>query len=281
MNKAALLLCAICLMFPPAIKGETDSITVETFGLGKSSTSEAHRTWKAFGGQTLELSLRVWGGQKEKFEIQADLFLVGSGNIAAPINKDIPIPYSSDLARNLPQQIIFSLEIPAVERACDFIIRYRIRIAGDTQWRSAGYANIRAYPKDILKPIQVFAERNHIYLYGANEKLGAFLKDKQIKFEDMKDNFPTENQYPCLILAQYADKDWFKTPQNLKMNQAMIIFHSAPDGLPRIIARQAGRGILVDVKMELIDKFMHDPEAQELLVELFNLALGHLLADSN
>jgi hypothetical protein len=255
---------------PSIINGQTVPITVET-----NVKSEAEKKWKAVGGQTIELSLAIYGTPKDKIEIQADLFQIGSGKIAAPVKKDIPVVSDIDLTQNSQRRIVYLLELPDVEQASDFMIRYRSRISGEDKWQIAGSANIRAYPTDILKPVQLFAKNNLICLYGETKKLSAILKDKNISFEDRKDNFPKECKDRCLILAEFTDKDWFKLPKDLPSNQAAIVFYPNSKGLPRAVIKQAGNGTLLQVKMDLLDKLINDPEAQESFVEIFNSALEY------
>jgi hypothetical protein len=97
----------------------------------------------------------------------------------------------------------------------------------------------------------------------------------------MKDSFPKAETNPGLILAEYIDKDWFALPKELPSNQAVVVFYPPQDSLPRTMVKQAGKGILIEVKMSLLDELATNPEAQEFFGEIMDLALSHLTAATN
>jgi hypothetical protein len=264
------LLTAIVFFSPCTARGQTGTVVMDSVRLGKAPKGDAKKTWKIFGEQTINVSLAISGNAKEGIEIQADLFQTGAGNITAPIKKDIPVVSDLDFSRREQYQIAFRLQLPIVERASDFYLRFRS--SSEKKWQTIGSVNMRLYPDDILKPIQAFAEKNRVYLYGDNAILKSLLKDKRIQFEDRKDSFPKEETTPCLILAEYSEKEWFRVPKELPSNQAVMVFYPPPNGLPRTIVKQSGKGILIEVKMSLLDELATDPEAQEYFVELMNLA---------
>jgi hypothetical protein len=275
------LLTALFLFTPYTSGGQTGPVTMDTVRIGKAPKADAKKIWKFFGGQTINVSLVVYGNPKERIDIQADLFQTASGNIAAPIKKDIPVASDLDFSRREQYQIAFLLQLPIVERASDFYLRCRFRSASEAQWQNIGSVNMRVYPDDILRPIQAFAEKSLIYLYGDNAILKSFLKDKGIRFEDRKDSFPIAESNPGLILAEYIDKDWFALPKELPSNQAVVVFYPPHDSLPRTMVKQAGKGILIEVKMSLLDELATNPEAQEFFGEIIDLALNHLNAAAN
>ncbi len=275
------LLTALFLFTPYASGEQTGPVVLDTVAIGKAPTADAKKEWKVFGGQTIRVALVVYGNPKERIAIQADLFQTASGNFAAPIKKDIPVASDLNLSGSVPCPIAFFLQLPKVERAGDFYLRYSFRFASEAKWQKAGSVNMRIYPDDILKPVQAFAEKNRVYLYGEGFILKSILKDKNIRFEDMKDRFPKSEINPALILAEYIDKDWFALPKELPSNQAVVVFYPPADSLPRIMVKQAGHGILLEVKMSLLDELSTNPEAQELFGEIIDLALNHWTAAAN
>jgi hypothetical protein len=275
------LLTALFLCAPYTSGGQIGPVVIDTVRIGKSPNVDAKKIWKVFGGQPIEVSLVVYGNPKERIAIQADLVQTASGNIAAPIKKDIPIASALDFSQSIQRQIVFSLQLPPVERTSDLYLCYRFRPAFEEKWQTIGSVKMRVYPDDILRPVQAFAEKNRIYLYGDNAILKSFLKDKGIRFEDRKDKFPKEETNPCLILAEHIDKDWFKLPKELPSNQAVVVFHPLHTGLPGTIVKQSGKGILIEVKMSLLEELATDPEAQEYFGEIINLAFDHLTVAAN
>jgi hypothetical protein len=275
------LLIALFLFTPYTSGGQTGPVSMDSVRIGKAPKADVKKIWKVFGGQTINVSLVVYGNPKERIDIQADLFQTASGNIATPVKKDIPVASKLDFSRREQYQIAFLLQLPIVERASDFYLRCRFRSSSEAQWQNIGSVNIRIYPDDILKPIQAFAEKNHIYLYGEGSILKSFLKDKEIRFEDRKDSFPKAESNPGLILAEYIDKDWFALPKELPFNQAVVVFYPSQDNLPRTIVKQAGKGILIEVKMNLLDELATNPEAQEFFGEIIDIVLNHLTAATN
>jgi hypothetical protein len=272
------MLSVLIFPFCPS-KGQDAPVAVRTVGIGATPKSSAEKAWKAFGGQTVDLSLIAYGNSKESVEIQADLFQIGSGKIAAPVKKDIPIASNMEFSQNnIQRKTTVSLQFPSVEQISDFYLRYRVRIGSEAKWQNAGSANIRLYPADLLKPIHAFAVKNLLCLYGENAILKSFLTDKEIRFEDRKDRFPKEENAPCLILAEYIDRGWFALPMDLPANQAVLVFYPSPLGLPKIIVKPAGKGILIEVKVSMLEDLASDPAAQENFLEIFNLAMAHLTA---
>lgn len=274
-------LIALFPFTPCASEGQTGPVVLDTVRIGKAPKNEPKKIWKVFGGQTIDISLVVHGDLKERIAVQADLFQTASGNFAAPVKKDIPVASDLDLSRSVQYPVAFLLQLPKVERAGDFYLRYNFRLASAEKWQNAGSVNMRVYPDDILKPAQAFAEKNRIYLYGENSTLRSFLKDKNIRFEDRKDIFPKPETNPGLILAEYIDEDWFALPKELPSDQAVVVFYPPADSLPRIMVKQSGHGILIEVKMSLMDELAANPEAQELFEEIIDLALNHLAAATN
>ena len=272
------LLTALFLLAPYTSGEQTRPVVLDTVAVGKAPAADAKKIWKVFGGQTIRVSLVVYGDPKERIAIQADLFQTASGSLAAPIKKDIPVASDLDLSHSVQNTIAFLLQLPKVERTGDFCLRYNFRLASEEKWQHAGSVNMSIYPDDILKPVQTFAEKNRLYLYGEGSHLKSFLKDKNIHFEDMKDSFPKSVIHPCLILAEHIDKDWFALPKELPSNQAVVVFYPPTDSLPRILIKQAGQGILIEVKMSLLDELATNPEAHELFEEIIDLALDHLTA---
>jgi hypothetical protein len=282
MKQYLLLLLTSLLLFTSSISAEQPGpVVIDSVRIGKALRGDARKIWKVFGGQAIQVSLVVCGNAKERIDIRADLFQTGSGNIGAPIKKDIPVASDLDFLRREQYQIAFPLQLPIVEQASDFYLRCHFRSASGEKWQALGSVNIRIYPDDILRPVQAFAERNRIYLYGEGSILKSFLKDKDIRFEDRKDSFPKAENNPGLILAEYIDKDWFAIPKELASNQAVVVFYPPPDNLPRTIVKQAGKGILIEVKMSLLDDLATNPEAQEFFGEIIDLALNHLAAATN
>ena len=275
------LLTALFLLIPCTSEGQTGPVVLDTVRIGKAPKNEPKKIWKVFGGQTISVSLVVYGDPKERISIQADLFQTASGNFAAPVKKAIPIASDLDLSRSVQYPIAFLLQLPKVERASDFYLCYSYRLDSEEKWENAGSVNMRVYPDDILKPIQSFAEKNRIYLYGENSILRSFFKYKNIRFEDIKDSFPKPEINPGLILAEYIDEDWFALPKELPSDQAVVVFYPPTDRLPRIMVKQASHGILLEVKMDLLDELTTNPEAQELFEEIIDLALNHLTAAGN
>ena len=276
-----LLLIALFLFTPCLSEGQTGPIVLDTVRIGMAPKNEPKKNWKVFGGQTISVSLVVYGDPKERIAIQADLFQTASGDYAAPVKKAIPIASDLDLSRSVQYPIAFLLQLPKVERAGDFYLRYNFRLVSEEKWQNAGSVNMRVYPDDILKPVRVFAEKNRIYLYGENSILRSFLKNKNIHYEDMKDSFPKPEINPGLILAEYIDEDWFALPKESPSDQAVVVFYPPTDSLPRIMVKQASHGILIEVKMSLLDELATNPEAQELFEEIMDLALNHLTAATN
>jgi hypothetical protein len=275
------LLTALFLFAPYTTGGQTGPVVMDSVRLGKAPKTDAKKIWKVFGGQPTNVSFVVYGDAKERIDIQADLFQSASGNIATPIKKDIPVVSDLDFSRREQYQIAFLLQLPIVERASDFYLRCRFRSSSEAQWQNIGSVNIRIYPDDILKPVQALAEKNRIYLYGEGSILRSFLKDKEIRFEDRKDSFPKAEGNPGLILAEYIDKDWFALPKELPSNQAVVVFYPSHNNLPRIIVKQAGKGIQIEVKMSLLDELATNPEAQEFFGEIIDIALNHMTAATN
>jgi hypothetical protein len=282
MKQYPLFLLTALFLFTPSTSGEqAGTVVIDTVRIGKAPKADEKKIWKVFGGQAFEVSLIVYGNSKERISIQADLFQTASGNLAAPVKKDIPVASDLDFSRSAQRQVVFPLLLPPVERVSDLHLRYRFRSSSEEKWQNIGSVNLRVYPDDILKPVQAFAEKNHIYLYGENAILKLFLKNKGIRFEDRKDRFPKEETSPCLVLAEYIDKDWFALPKELPSNQAVVVFYQPHDNLPRTIVKQAGKGILIEVKMSLLDELAMNPEAQEFFGEIIDLALNHLTAAAN
>lgn len=275
------LLLVFLLFLPVCLShAETNSLVIETVGIGKDLKLDAAKVHHVFGGQTVNFILSVYGPAGEKFEIKADL-IQGATSIVAPIQKDIPVVSDLDFSRSVCQKVDFPVTMPAVERSSTFYLRYRFRSAGEKKWRNAGNVDIRVYPPDILKPVQEFAKKNTLYLYGENETLSRFFPAKEIKVEDMRDNFPKAEKQPCLIFAEYLDNDWFKLPKELPDNQVVIVFYPASKKLPKLIIKQLGKGTMIEVKMELLSRLMQDPEAQESFMEIFNNAVECLPINKN
>jgi hypothetical protein len=265
----------------PCMSGETGPVILDTVAIDKAPQGRAKKIWKVFGGQTINVFLVVYGNPKERIAVQADLFQTASGNLAAPVKKDIPVVSDLDLSQSMQYPIAFPLQLPKVERAGDYYLRYSCRLASEEKWLTADSVNMRIYPDDIVKPVQAFAEKNRVYFYGENLKLKSFFKSKNIRFEDTKDSFPKSEINPGLILAEYIDRDWFALPKELPSNQAVVVFYPPADSLPRVLVKQAGEGILIEVKMSLLNELATNPEAQELFGEIIDLALNHLAAAAN
>jgi hypothetical protein len=251
-------------------------VFIQTTVSGEPGMAEGN-AYDVFGGQKIILSLLIYGTRNHDVEIKAELLQDASG-ISKYVAKNIQVSSGLDFTEIASRIIDFPLEIPSVERRSAFRIRYYAN-AGD-RWLPAGFVRFNVYPNNFLEPIKTFSKKNAICLFGENQTLNKFFKSKEIKVDDWKDVFPTETEGPVLILSEFLDKEWYKIPKELQANQVMAVFYpQVTKGIPIILIKPAGRGVLMEVNLPVLENF-NNPKTQEMLVEIFEIAGDYLLKNS-
>src|SRR5205814_124764 len=141
---------------------------------------------------------------------------------------------------------VYAIELPKVERKTHFIVRFE----------EAGALRLTVYPEELLQPLRDLAEKEvKLFTLTSAGDLGDFLKREKIPAAELGASVPPEFTERGIILAGKIAEEPQSWPGRLGEGQALVVFYPpAADELPRIVAAPLGRGLLVHVRMSVVEK---------------------------
>lgn len=238
---------------------------------GINGIKEKEKIYSVFGGTTVKFNLIIFGKERDKeLILKADVFQI-SENLAVPVKKDIPIFCKYNFKEKPYYELEFPLKIPSIKGKTKFLIRFKEYIPEKKKWTIVGLAKICAYPADLLKSLKDFSQKYPVYILGESKNLKDFFDKENIKYEKIERLFYEKLNKPSIIFTEFEKDQFNKLPSKLFRNQVLIVFHPKEETkVPRIIIKNCGEGVLIDVKMPILEK-ISSPESQEVFVEILNI----------
>jgi len=242
---------------------------------GVNGIKEKEKIYSVFGGSTVNFNLIIFGKERdEELNLKADIFHV-SKNLAVPVKKDIPIPCEYNFKEKLYYELNFPVKIPSVKGKTKFLIRFKEYIPEKKKWAIVGFTKVYAYPTDLLKLLRDFSQKYPVYILRDSKILKDFFDREDIKYEKIEEIFYEKLDRPSIIFTEFKKNGFSKLPAKLSSNQVLVVFHSEEVKVPRIIIKNCGDGLLIDVKMPILEK-ISSPEYQEVFLEILNIILENL-----
>ena len=215
-----------------------------------------------FGGRKHDLALVVYVARQERLELKATFFQI-AGKLVAPMPQPEEKPLVVEGGDGIKRMAVFPVELPKVERKTQFLVRFE----------GAGALRLTVYPEDLLQPLRDFAEKDvQLFTLTSAGDLASFLRREKIHATEIGASVPPEFSERGIIFARKVSDEPQAWPTTLHEGQALVVFYPPEaDELPRIVATPLARGIVIQVRMKLIEKMPPGPRAQEAFAELINL----------
>jgi hypothetical protein len=207
--------------------------------------------------------LSIYASEWEGLDVRAHLVQLTS-SLSIPVTSDLAVPLPTIAADRDGIEIDFSLAVPAVSRETEFELRFRSRSRGDETWQGAGRIAMRVYPADLLAPVRVWVQSHPLRVEDDRGSLIALLRRHQIAIANQ-----SESTGPGITL--YAGSRSLQKHARLPLRdgETAVLFTERETDTPYLLVERTGRRTIVRVETRLLDRLETDPQAQKLLLELF------------
>ena len=283
--RAALLL----LLLPGAMAADlraTDTVAVSMRFLGNPPVvqeASAAPPMHVFGGKPLAFAVTLDAQPGTRLRLRADLVQTAAGNIALPLQRDVPV--SGELAFEALTHLTASCtlpDLPATSRVTRMLLTLRaVEATGDRPPLVQATTEIFVYPPEAPGQWQkMLASRlaqnglTRLEVFGRGPRLRRFFKDRHVNFEDGGGEWPVQLEPGTL----YAGDDAPPVPARLSSADGLrlVLFEpiESPVLLPGVYESvDAHRGAMVKVTLpDLLTRLADDPRCQQTVAEIFRLA---------
>lgn len=223
-----------------------------------------------FGGQKIRLPVIVANFKNVNVELKAEITQL-SFSLRAPYEIKPEILLTSEDKKKLPYNKFISLELPNVKRETVFELRYQMKPEKQDNWQEAGRVEIHVYPRDILKPLQTWAENIQLRINDSEGVFTQVLERNGIPFVDYRAGGPkTKNRHIVTIVTGTPGKHFLPDKQN-HPNESIIILHEEINTIPNVMVQSFKTGMLIDVYLKFVKRLADDPQSQKMLVDIIRL----------
>lgn len=269
-RKTILVSVLIMSLFAAAsgLAGEPDGSVFVDLGAGLSSSA---RVEHVFGGQSIPLSVVVYGAPNARSSLKGRLFQVTQA-LAVPLGGDINIASDIEFSSGIRREIKFGLAVPIVKRETDFELPVFVRFRSDGPWRKTGSLRLRVYPADLLRPLRDWTDRQPLRLRDATGKLEAFLKTQGIEYLDLNTRSLQHSNDPGVTLVAGGEDGLALAKREADRGEVVVAFRERVVTIPRVEAKPSGNGSLVTVELEMLDSLPTHPNVQKAFLEIIEMA---------
>jgi hypothetical protein len=123
---------------------------------------------------------------------------------------------------------------------------------------------MRVYPADLLAPVRAWVQSHPLRVEDDRGSLIALLRRQQIAIANQ-----SESTGPGITL--YAGSRSLQKHARLPLRdgETAVLFTERETDTPYLLVERTGRRTIVRVETRLLDRLETDPQAQKLLLELF------------
>lgn len=262
------LLIFILVTAAPIYAEEPDGSVFVDLGSG---FSDPERVEHVFGGQSIPLSVIVYGAPNARSSLKGRLFQVTQA-LAVPLGGDIEIASDLEFSSGVRREVKFGLALPVVKRETDFELPVFVRFRPGASWRKTGSLRLRVYPADLLKPLRDWADRQPLRLHDATGKLEAFLKAQGIAYLDLTARSLQRSNDPEVALVAGGEDGLALAKREADKGKVVVAFRERVVTIPRVETKPWGKGFLVTVEFEMLDSLPTHPNVQKAFLEIIESA---------
>jgi hypothetical protein len=224
-----------------------------------TSRADRHEPYRLFGGRTAMVPVRVHAPDPDGLDLRAVLVQLTS-SLSVPVAEQLAVRLSPRADGDPWFDAEFGLTPPDVKRETDFEIRFRSRRRGEPAWQAAGRVTVRVYPSDLLDPVRAWARSHPLSVQDHRGLLVEFLRRQTIPIADR----PGGRGVTLYVASRRKDGS---VP--LLDGGAAVLFTERETDTPHLVIDRTGRTTIVRVETRFLDRLETDPQAQKLLLEVF------------
>lgn len=279
-----------------SLPGETGDVLVEVLWTGRDHPATKATDRICFGGTAIDTRLRVYGTAGKQIDITAQLHQI-SRSLAAPVGGPLKVVTGLSFGATARAQLKWSVQLPAVERATTFELRFYARDVGDTVFKTVGRQSLRVQPSDLLRELREYSAKTPIVVQDPDRQLIPFLRTQGIDYVDIDrvglhglgqtsrsfENGARDRTEAvrlalrvCPIGTDPHRREHARDETEialLKQGYRIIRFREKAGTVPAIVVERSDRGIQIDVEMPLLNELTDSPAAQLLLLEIVRRAI--------
>jgi len=185
-----------------------------------------------FGGKPAFLSIKNLSKNCKSFRAQ---LYTHTGSLESPLGN----PIFGDCSKGL--QVL----LPEVRVKTELLVQIEISSPGGGS--PLVDVPLMVYPKDILNPLRIWAERNELVVSDSEGKLEEFFEQQNIPF---RSNRKMMVQTPVVLISTGTGR---------------IIFKEETEGFPRIVYKEKK----IEVEIPFLDSLSENPAFQIELIKMF------------
>lgn len=269
-----MVICALIIMMivaAPVVAEEPTGLVIVDVGAG---VSPRDRIVHVFGGRPVSLPVVVYGAPDARVDLKARLFQV-TRRLTVPVGGNTEIASDIEFTGGIRRELTLELAVPAVEREAAFELAVFARVHPKDTWQHVGRVHLRAYPEDLLRPLQAWTERQPLRLHDTTGRLENFLRAQGIAFLDLNARALEHSNEPGVTLIAGDPDELALAKRHARQGEVVVIFQERVVTLPRVEARRWNGGALVTVELEMLDRLPIDPNVQKAFLEIIESARSH------
>jgi len=250
----------LCLI---ALTTYTPVVAREVILLGAPDAREATPSLAVMSGGSLTLDV-VIPSSLDRSKVSVGLWQT-SGGLALSLGKDIALDAVPD-EHGITQ---VRLEFPKVERKARVLVKF---FSSDEPRKALGQAQVQVYPPFDWAPLSRKLKKDgpHILIFGENEALRAFFKNREIDFSDNGEDPPDRLDGDTLVIGFLPAKAWRDGKDRFSADGGrLLVFVADAEAPPGVYTQPAGAGVITKVTLPVLAQLAQDPRSEELLFQLF------------
>ena len=170
-----------------------------------------------------------------------------------------------------PRSISFGFRVPEVRRKARFEWHFEACTGKEEACQSLLRVPFVAFPRNLLAPLEAWAEANVLVVRDPDGELQSFLDDKDVQFfEHSAPSYPDAKRATLIVsresMVQQDDLSKFTE------RGGVVLLREKRDGLPLVKSETKGSHKLITVELPLLSALPKEPYAQELFLEVIRLS---------
>lgn len=223
-----------------------------------------------FGGQKVYLPLFVNYFGEGVLQWQAEVIQLGfSLQVPHEIKPEIISALKKE--EQLSCQNFAMIELPEVKRETTFEVHFQTKQESQEGWQDVAQVQIHVYPRDILKPLISWSEEIQLRIRDKEGIFSQFLEDHDILFVDSKAAVPKAKDQRIVTMVIGDPGERFLETRQGYPHESVVILRDEVDLIPKVLVQPYRTGMLIDAHLNFVDRLVHDPQSQKMLVEIIRL----------
>ncbi len=226
-----------------------------------------------FGGQEVYVPIIINSAGKEGFQLKAEVEQIGF-SLKAPYDIKPEIVSSSDTIVNnsrLPNSKLTFFKLPNVKREVVFELSFSMSKKGKDDWKHIKHIKLHVYPRELLKPLQVWSKNVQLRLCDQEGVLVKIFEENEIDFVDYRAATQKVQTQQIITIVVGASAKHFLEGRRGHPYETVILLREKIDTVPNVLVQPYKTGTLIDVHLELINHLTNDPQYQKMLIEIISL----------